>query len=63
MQTQKHEQQLSSRKFPAMSENGVTSVLRSYLRGRLARELLEDVAGFSDARHMQITNARQTQTA
>ena len=33
--------------FPAMDENGVTSVLRSYLRGRLARELLEDVAGFS----------------
>ena len=49
--------------FPAMGENGDTSVLRSYLRGRLARELLEDVAGFSDARHMQITNARQTQTA
>ena len=43
--------------FPAMGENEVTSVLR------LARELLEDVAGFSDARHMQITNARQTQTA
>ena len=49
--------------FPAMGENGVTSVLRSYLRGRLARELLDDVAGFSDARHRQITNARQTQTA
>ena len=43
--------------FPAMGENGDTSVLR------LARELLEDVAGFSDARRMQITDARQTQPA
>ena len=43
--------------FPAMGENGITSV------PRLARELLEDVAAFSDARHMQTTNARQTQTA
>ena len=56
MQT-KHEQRLSFRIFLAMGENGDTSVLR------LARELLEDVAGFSDVRHMQITNARQTQTA
>ena len=59
----KHEQRLSSHMFPAIDENGFTSVLRSYLRGRLARELLEDVAGFSDARHMQITNARRTQPA
>ena len=48
----KYEKRLSSHMYPAMNENGVTSVLHSYLRGGLAREVLEDVAGFSDARRM-----------